>query len=214
MSATRHIRLYLVRHGEVVRDVGDQLFGWTDAPLSPRGKAQSHRAARWLSTRRLAGVYTSDLARASYAGDLIAREQGLEAERAATLREIHMGEWEGKSLAAMDAANPGAVERLFLQPDQFRYPSGESFIEFRKRVSDTIQTILGDHTTGEIAVVTHGGVCRIVLGSALEMRPTAWLRLAQDHGCVNVVDWYGGEPVVRAINYTGEPFASDDLGEP
>lgn len=196
MSVTHHIRLYLVRHGEVVRDVPDQLFGWTDAPLSPRGKAQSHRAARWLAARRLAGVYTSDL------------------ERAATLREIHMGEWEGKSLAAMDAANPGAVERLFLQPDQFRYPSGESFIEFRRRVIDTLQTILGDHTTGEIAIVTHGGVCRIVLGSALEMKPTAWLRLAQDHGCVNVVDWYGGEPVVRAINYTGEPFASDDLGEP
>lgn len=214
MSSTRHIRLYLVRHGEVVRRVPDQLFGWTDAKLTPRGMAQSHRAARWLTTRRLAGVYTSDLERASYAADLIAKGQGLEAERASTLREINMGDWEGQSLADMDAANDGAVERLFRQPDQFRYPGGESFVEFRRRVIGTLQTILSDHPAGEIAVVAHGGVCRIVLGSALEMQPTAWLRLAQDHGCVNVVDWYDGEPVVRAINYTGEPFASDDIGGP
>lgn len=214
MSVTRHIRLYLVRHGEVVRDVPDQLFGWTDAPLTSRGKAQSHRVARWLATRQLAAVYTSDLVRAAYAGDLIARGQGLEAERASTLREIHMGDWEGKSLAGIDALNPGAVERLFRQPEQFRYPMGESLVEFRRRVTSTLQTILGEHDAGEIAIVSHGGACRLILGSALEMQPAAWPRLAQDHGCVNVVDWYDGEPVVRVINYTGEPFASEDRGEP
>jgi len=49
-------------------------------------------------------------------------------------------------------------------------------------------------------VVSHGGVNRIVLASALHMPLASMFRLGQDYGCVNVIDYAGDEAIVRAVN--------------
>lgn len=69
-----------------------------------------------------------------------------------------MGEWEGRPLAQISAAHPEEIGRLFNEPQYFSYPGGESFAEFRDRVAQALRTIRSSHETGDVAVVTHGGV--------------------------------------------------------
>jgi alpha-ribazole phosphatase len=61
------------------------------------------------------------------------------------------------------------------------------------------------HKSGNVALIAHGGVCRAIIGTALGMPARNWLRLSQDYGCLNVIDWYDGNPILQLLNlgYSG-----------
>ncbi|MBI4552600.1 MAG: histidine phosphatase family protein [Candidatus Latescibacteria bacterium] len=202
LTVHQHLRLYVMRHGEIEQGRDPVYYGQTDVALSTRGVEQSHRLCKMVTSAPLVAVYASDLKRARYAADLIAQTHGLTVSSLPLLREINLGEWEGRSLAELSAMHPEMVAQLLENPGEFRYPGGESFPEFDHRVQDALQRILTTHENGEVALVTHGGVCRLIIGSVLELAPKYWLRLAQDFGCINIVDWYDGCPVLQTLNQT------------
>ena len=194
------LRLYLIRHGEVEGATAGRLLGRTDTPLSERGREQSRQLAEFLSTERLSSVYCSDLRRARTMADIIAKRSNLEVQESSAWREIDMGEWEGRTFAALHDEAPRLVAQLFNDPVSFVYPHGESFGVFIARVRGALDQLLTTHDSSNIALITHGGVCRVILGDALGIPARNWLRLAQDCGCVNVVDWYDGNPTVKLLN--------------
>ena len=200
IAKQKPLRLYLIRHGEVEGAEAGRLLGRTDAPLSERGREQSHQLAESLSTERLTSVYSSDLLRARTMADTIATRSNLEVRESSAWREIDMGEWEGRTFAALHGEAPRLVAQIFNDPARFVYPHGESFAAFTARVRGALDKLLKTHDSGNIALITHGGVCRVIIGDALGMLARNWLRLAQDYCCVNVVDWYDGNPTVKLLN--------------
>ena len=199
INKTDRLRLYLIRHGEVEGAAGT-LLGRTDRPLSERGVSQAHDLAGELSTAQLTAVYSSDLQRASMTAEIIAAPHQLQVEPNSAWREIDMGEWEGRSLAALHEGTPALVTQVYNDPASFQYPGGESFVDFSARVQAALDHLRQTHESGDIALVAHGGVCRAIIGSALEMPMKNWLRLAQGYGCVNVIEWYGSNPFLVSLN--------------
>jgi alpha-ribazole phosphatase len=200
IAKQKPLRLYLIRHSEVEGAEAGRLLGRTDAPLSERGREQSRQLAELLSAERLTRVYSSDLLRARTMADTIARRSNLEVRESSAWREIDMGDWEGRTFAALHGEAPRLVAQIFNDPARFVYPHGESFAAFTARVRGALDKLLKTHDSDNIALITHGGVCRVIIGDALGMLARNWLRLAQDYGCVNVVDWYDGNPTVKLLN--------------
>ena len=198
-------RLYLIRHGEVEGAAAGKLLGFTDPALSNQGFEQARRLAKTLASIRLEAIYSSDLLRARQTADTIAEPHRITVQPRAALREINMGVWEDRTVAAVHAEAPEMVERLFTDPASFQYPGGESFASFSARVQAGLEHVMATHQNGEIALVAHGGVCRAIIGRALGMPMRNWLRLAQDHGCLNVIEWYETNPVLRLLNGGLEP---------
>ncbi len=195
------LRLYLIRHGEVDGWAPGTMLGHTDAPLSARGLEQSQQLANRLSAAQLSAIYSSDLQRARITAETIATHHGLEVQQDPAWRESNMGEWEGRTLSELHEEAPDLVTQLFSDPASFAYPGGESFADFTSRISATMDQLLTEHSNGgEIALVAHGGVCRVIIGSVLGMPAGNWLRLVQDYGCLNVIEWYGVNPVLRLLN--------------
>jgi len=116
-------------------------------------------------------------------------------------REIDMGDWERRTVSGLHDEAPQLVERLFADPDSFKFPEGESFADFTARVRSALDQVLMSHVGEEIALIAHGGVCRTIIGTALGMPMKNWLRIAQDYGCMNVIDWYDRNPTVRSLNH-------------
>jgi alpha-ribazole phosphatase len=201
-SACNRLRLYLVRHGEIEQGVNSVYYGQLDVALSACGIEQSNRLCEILAPVPLVAVYSSDLTRTLHTADLIARSHGLGVTRLPAIREINMGEWEGQGLAEINTAHPEIVARMYHNPREFQYPGGESFTEFELRVNNAVQSILASYQTGGVVLVTHGGVCRLVIAGVLELPPKNRLRIAQDFGCLNIIDWYNGGPIVRRLNHT------------
>jgi alpha-ribazole phosphatase len=195
------LRLYLIRHGEVEGAAEGMLLGRTDRPLSERGISQAHHLADELSGAQLTAVYSSDLQRATMTAESIAARHNLQVERHSNWREIDMGDWEGRSLAVLYQESPVMVAQVFDDPASFQYPSGESFSGFITRVQAALERLLQTHQSGDIALVAHGGVCRVIIGSALGIPVGNWLSMAQDYGCLNVIEWFEGRPLLVSLNY-------------
>jgi len=196
-----HLRLFLMRHGETERGCEAMLYGHTDVALSPIGIEQSRRLVSELEARPLDAIYSSDLSRAVFAAQMIADSRGLTTQILRELREAYMGKWEGKTLSEVAIAQPEMISCLYTDPSEFRYPEGESFIEVQARVEQALCRILEAHTEGEIAIMTHGGVSRLIIGRMIELPPRNLLRLSQDFGCLNVIDLFDGQPIIRLLNY-------------
>ena len=162
ITKTDRLRLYLIRHGEVEGAAGT-LLGRTDRPLSERGVSQAHHLAGELSTEQLTAVYSSDLQRASMTAEIIAAPHQLQVEPNSAWREIDMGEWEGRSLAALHEETPALLTQVYNDPASFQYPGGESFVDFSARVQAALDHLRQRHESGDIALVAHGGVCRALM---------------------------------------------------
>lgn len=196
----QRLRLYLIRHGEIEGAADGKLLGRTDTPLSERGLEQSHQLAEGLSAAGLTAVYSSDLQRARMTAEMIAERINLKVQPNSEWREIDMGQWEGRTMASLHDEAPELIAQLFNDPASFKYPSGESFADFSTRVRGAIDQLLAIHKSGNVALIAHGGVCRAIIGTALGMPAKNWLRLAQDYSCLNVIDWYDGNPSLQLLN--------------
>jgi alpha-ribazole phosphatase len=199
--ASQQLRLYLIRHGEIEPAAMGKLIGHTDAALSGRGVEQAGRIAEKLVSVRLDAVYSSDLRRARRTAEIIAERNRANALQSEAWREINMGAWEGRILSALNAEAPEQVASLLNDPATFEYPGGESFADFTTRIGGALNQLLQSHQNGEIALVTHGGVCRTIIGGILEMPMRNWLRLAQGYGCLNVITWHSLHPMLELLNF-------------
>jgi alpha-ribazole phosphatase len=201
MNTSPRLRLYLIRHGEIEPAAIGKLIGQTDVALSGRGVEQARRLAENLSSMRLDAVYSSDLRRACRTAEIIAEHNQASPQPSAAWREIYMGAWEGRTLSSLNDEAPGQVASLFNDPASFGYPGGESFGDFTARVQGALDQLLQTHPSGEITLVTHGGVCRAIIGGVLGMPMRNWLRLAQGYGCLNVITWYELQPMLELVNF-------------
>jgi alpha-ribazole phosphatase len=203
MNTSQRLRLYLIRHGEIEPAATGKLIGHTDVALSERGVEQARRLAEKLANVRLDAVYSSDLRRAYQTAEIIAERNQVRAQSSAAWREINMGMWESRTLSALNDESPEQVSSLIIDPASFEYPGGESFAAFTKRIQGALDQLLQTHPGGEIALVVHGGVCRVVIGGVLEIPMRNWLRVAQDYGCLNVITWHELQPMLISLNLSG-----------
>src|SRR5437868_8956092 len=99
-------RLLLVRHGQSTWNADHRIQGQLDPPLSARGVAQASDLAERLTGHRLAGFYCSDLTRTRQTAELISSAVGVDPVPEPGLREIMLGDWEGKTREDLMVESP------------------------------------------------------------------------------------------------------------
>jgi len=200
-------RLYLLRHGETENYNGVFKYnGHNDVDVTEEGQRQLAAQAERLKALSLKAVYSSDLLRARKGAQAVADRHGLEVMPDERLREIHAGRWEGLSYEELDRRYPGEAEQLFGDIVNYRIPGGgENLLDVRKRAMEAVDEITHRHRGEEIAVVAHGGTNRIILSSALGLPLENILKMEQDFGCLNIIDYYDGAAVVKRINMAPRP---------
>jgi broad specificity phosphatase PhoE len=165
-------------------------------PGDPTG---AEALAHVLEPLPLAAVYTSPLARARETATAVARPHALTPTVAEGLKEIDLGEVEGR---AFDDFPPDLRDALLRDPTQARFPGGETYAELQRRACTAVDEIVARHREATIAVVTHAGPIRTLLAAWLHIADEAIFRIDQRYGSVNVVDWIDGVPLVRLVNGT------------
>lgn len=148
------VRLWLVRHGSTDWSDAGRLNGWTDVPLNERGRSQARSLADRLDGTAFAGIWSSDLSRATETARLAVGEPVPDRR----LRELDFGALEGRRWEEI----PTDVQRALTTFDGFEASGGESVALLRSRVRGFVERLPeGDHL-----VFTHGGVIRLLLREA------------------------------------------------
>ena len=88
------------------------------------------------------------------------------------------------------------VKRFPRQP----IPGAEHFEDFARRVRRELRDLVAGRQGRCVLVVTHAGVIRVALASALGMRVRNLFRLAIDPCAVSVVDYFQDSFLVRSVN--------------
>jgi alpha-ribazole phosphatase/probable phosphoglycerate mutase len=198
-------RAFLCRHGEPEESIRGRICGALDVGLSRTGRKQAQGLAAALAPASLAAVYSSPQRRAVETASAIAAACRLAPVELEALREIDFGVFEGLTYDEAAARYPDVYREWMENPARARFPGGETYEDLRARVSEALDEILRRHEGRAFTVVAHGGVIRTVLAISLEVPNGAIFRLDQGYGCVSVVDWLDGAPVVRLINVDAVP---------
>jgi probable phosphoglycerate mutase len=200
-------RILLMRHGAVdyFDAEGHPYPSPDDVPLTAVGVAQARAVGAALAAARVRidRVVTSGLARTrSTAFEVLnAAALDLQTEHWPELQEIRGGRLSTIPDAQLRAAFLDAFAGPV--PRDVRFLNGESIGELLNRVLPALQRLLSLTDWDTALVVAHGGVNRALLSWFLTGEAVFLGGVAQDPGCLNVIDVgpSSATSVVRVVNF-------------
>ncbi len=204
-----HKKLYLIRHGETQGADAKRYKGHIDVPLSENGVRQMERLSKYIhqliahssQSTELNAIYCSDLSRAVKSAEIIAGQGSVRPVVIKDLKERNFGIWEGMSFDEIKGKYPDEFQAWVDNPVKFSPIDGENTIEVKDRAVGALNKIFADGKGQNIAVVSHGGINRVILCHFLGVPLENIFRIEQDFAAVNIIEIYDGFPVVKLINY-------------
>ena len=160
-------RILLVRHGETDWNATGRIQGHSDTPLNAAGRQQAQRTAQRIAREPIGGLYSSDLARAFETATIIGAPLGLTVVASPRLRERQYGLWEGLTSAEIQARYPEQFAIWRARTTDFAPPQGETRNELLTRALAELQAIARRHVREMVVVVTHGGLCYVLINHIL-----------------------------------------------
>ena len=191
------IKLILIRHPETDWNKQKRYMGSADIPLNNKGKKQARIIAGYFKNKDISVIYSSKLKRTLETAELIAKPHNLKVKEDRRLNEINFGEWEGMTFEQIKKKHPGLAREYLLKPQNIKIPGGESFKEFKNRVSASLEEILA-HEEGNVAIVAHGGVNRVIICELLKIPFSRLWQIKQDNGAINKIEIYPVKNHARA----------------
>lgn len=156
------ITLHLVRHGETEWHAENKYAGHTDISLTERGREQSRELVSWSLKVNPVSIHSSDLSRAIDTARPSAEALGLNLQIDDRLREVNFGEIEGLTPAEMESQYPVLRKEFVEFPASTLMPGGESGRLALARAMPSIREIVDAAGQGDVVVVCHGTLLRLI----------------------------------------------------
>jgi broad specificity phosphatase PhoE len=194
-------KLMLLRHGETEWSREGRHTGRTDVPLTLEGVADAEALApmvrRWIAGDRLAAVFAGPAQRAQRTAELA----GLTVTKTdPDLWEWDYGGYEGITTAEIQRDVPGwSLWRDGVIPGDADHP-GETIGEVGARVDRVLKRAEPLLADGDVALVAHGHVLRVLTARWLGLPPTGGRLFRLDTGTVSTLGTEHDEPVVLSWN--------------
>ena len=162
-------KLFIVRHGEAESNLNNILNGNLDKnhySLTKRGKAQVEKTRNDFKDKKIDLIFSSPFLRAKETAELIADVLGLEVIIDDRLREVGVGQFEGKTVEEFGAK---------FSTKESRYEKADYGVESGKDVELRIKNFLDEinekYKNKNIIVVSHGDPLQIFHSIAQGIKP-------------------------------------------
>lgn len=198
-------RIYLMRHARPELPFGGRVYyGRTDYPLSEEGREAASRVGAFLRGRiKFDALYTSGMKRAVETASLVVPE--MEGTAVPELREIDLGEWDGRSYDEVRDQFREIYEKRGMKFASTAPPGGETFEELQRRAVPAFEKILAAHESGNILIVAHGGAIWSITARLFGLDLNDMFFFALDYCGINVVEPSCGR--MRLVRYNWTPEA-------
>ncbi|MGA7829497.1 MAG: alpha-ribazole phosphatase [Terracidiphilus sp.] len=193
-------RIWLIRHGEPCPETRGRCYGHLDVELSADGRRQVQAVADLIKEEPLCAIYSSPRQRALESAAILARASGYAVACEDGFREIDFGDFEGRSYDEIAQLYPETYRQWMEHPTETQFPNGESLKQMQVRVIEAARALYARHRGETFAIVSHGGVNRILLANALGLPNENIFRISQRFAARNLVTFIGDYPLVELIN--------------
>jgi broad specificity phosphatase PhoE len=165
------LTIHLLRHAETEASREHRFCGVRDCALSELGRRQVEALVRyWTENGDLRTVYSSPLSRCRLPAEAIAGDRGVPLHIEEDLREIDHGEWDGRREDDVKAAEPEAFRAYEAHPGLVAPHGGETGYQVVARALPVITRIAATFGEGEVLVVSHKAVIRVVACALLDRK--------------------------------------------
>ncbi|MEX5718858.1 histidine phosphatase family protein [Geodermatophilus maliterrae] len=184
--------IVVLRHGQTEWSRSGQHTSVTDVPLLPEGEQRARELAPTLALRSFAEVWVSPRRRARRTAELAGlTATGVDED----LVEFDYGGYEGRTTAEIS-------EELGRQWSVWRDPvvpgesPGESVADVGRRVDRVLERARARLDDGDVALVAHGHVLRVLTARWLGLGPDAGALFALPAGAYGVLGHEHARPVL------------------
>ncbi len=156
------MKIYAVRHGLTKQNKLGILNGQRiDEPLEPEGVLQAEETAQNLP-ENITAIYASPMLRTKQTAEILNKKVNLEISYCNELIEIDFGSFSGRSWIDINKEHEENMQNLYIsQKYNFEpFANGESVQAVKNRLIKILNEIKGKKHTGNILIVTHGGILR------------------------------------------------------
>lgn len=174
------LQLDLLRHGET--EQGGGLRGSIDDALTLAGWEQMRAAVAEAGPWQQ--IVSSPLQRCALFAAELATRLGVPMQLEPALRELHFGDWEGRSAAQIMQTDAEGLGAFWNDPYAFTPPGGEPVSDFAARVLGGVQRLHRSFAGQRVLLVSHGGVMRLLLASARGLPREQLLQVTVGHGAL------------------------------
>ncbi len=142
--------IYILRHG-----LDDERFlgGWSSVDLIDTGKEQINLIGKYIKEQQfdIRMIYSSDIKRAISSTKIINNYLNLNVQYTPLLRELNKGDFAGLNKKELKLPYSDALD--------YKYPNGESMLEFYSRIKSNLNEILSYDNS---LLITHRGVINMM----------------------------------------------------
>jgi broad specificity phosphatase PhoE len=201
------IYLYLVSQPQSTWEKEDRCEGLTDTSITPFGKKQTFRIAKFFSDKQVDGLITSSLNRSIQTAKLLQKTLTHKPKRDPRLNDANRGSWTGKFQEEIEGRYPASWQQWQQDPEQVQWPDGESFEQVKTRVESFLSDIYSNELFDKYYIVlTHDIIITLIL-SIIEKRKykeTLGKYLIQK-GSITLVKVYPEKEIIE-YNITGHLY--------
>lgn len=199
-SGARRGRVVLLRHGETEWSASGRHTGVTDVPLTAAGEVQARALGPLVAGYDVVRVLASPRVRARRTAALA----GLAPEVEPDLAEWDYGGYEGMTTPQVRDALGDPTWTVF---DDGVVPGptpGETVEEVAARASRVLARIEPDRARGDVVLVAHGHLLRVLTATYLRQEVRFGAHLVLAAGSLSVLDEEHAVPAVRLWNVVPE----------
>jgi broad specificity phosphatase PhoE len=178
-------RIYFIRHGEGQDNVARRFSStWMDHSLTERGRLQALQTGKYLAGLHIDGIFCSPMKRAHETAQIIARQMGMDSNVMDELRELNVGDLEGKGFTDENwAIYHNVTNQWYAGNPRASFPNGEDYVKVWERTRRGYLMILQNHEDSHFVIVGHGGIFAATLKEFVSGLDIHWLQNANYYNC-------------------------------
>ncbi|MFF2176519.1 histidine phosphatase family protein [Lysinibacillus sp. NPDC058147] len=194
---------YLIRHGETMWNKEQRLQGWLDSPLSEKGIAHAEKLRDHLKNFSFTAAYSSSSGRAKETLNILLADRQLPIYYEDNLREIFLGDWQGKTVENIMTTHRLDYELYTDYPGQFVATHTESFGTVTERAMFTLKKIAEKYPENNVLIVSHAVTIKCIVNAILGRSINQlWAEPFINGTSVTIIEQVGPQWLVKEIGNT------------
>ncbi len=203
------MEVHLIRHGETDWNAERRVQGQSDSRLNEAGEQQARELAERIDHIEFDAIYCSSSLRTRQTAATLFPEHLPHIQYLDSLREIHLGPWEGSLYDEIESQSPDSFRHFWHEPHLFAVEGAETFYQLQERAVATLMQLLQVQQGNRVSVVSHGALIKTVLAHAQELPMEELWTPPHMHNCAHSIVSFDGNGGVRILQYADRWLGED-----
>jgi len=179
-----------------------------ESRLTNLGKQQAADLADQLQNYNINQVFCSSSVRTRETADILFEKTQPAIKYQDSLREIHLGPWEGNLYDDLAQQDPEQFHYFWNEPHEFSLTGAESFWQLQQRGIDAVREIVGQPSESDVAIVSHGALIKSILCHFEDRHLSQLWEPPKMHNCAHSIMEFDSEGQGQIIQYAGIDYRS------